>query len=43
VATTGLAVEDVRDLQAEGILAVIEKPFDKRTLAQVIRRVLDAE
>jgi signal transduction histidine kinase len=43
VATTGLAVEDVRDLQAEGLLAVIEKPFDKRTLAQVIRRALDAE
>jgi signal transduction histidine kinase len=43
VATTGLAVEDMRDLQTEGILAVIEKPFDKHTLAQVIRRVLDAE
>jgi len=43
VAITGHAAEGIQGLRKEGILDIIQKPLDVNTLAQVIRRVLDAD
>ncbi len=43
VAITGHAAEGIQELRKEGILDIIQKPLDVNTLAQVIRRVLDAD
>jgi len=43
LAITGYALpEDVQELREEGILDIVQKPFEVSTLAEVIRRVLDA-
>ncbi len=44
LAITGyVAEQDVRELQEAGFLDVVCKPFDLQTLAEVIRRALDAD
>jgi len=43
VAITGHVTEEIQELRKEGILEVIQKPLDVNTLAQVVRRVLDAD
>jgi len=44
LAITGYVVEgDPRELEAEGFLDVVHKPFDVGTLAEVVRRILDVE
>jgi DNA-binding NtrC family response regulator len=40
---TGYAlVEDVQELKDEGILEILHKPFEVITLAEAVRRALDA-
>ncbi len=42
LALTGYAVvEDLQELRAAGILDVVEKPFDERTLARAVHRALN--
>ncbi len=44
LAITGYALaDDVQELRENGILEVVQKPFEVDTLAQAIRRVLDAD
>jgi PAS domain S-box-containing protein len=44
LAITGhLLTEDQKDLEKEGILDIIYKPFDVNVLAEVVRRVLDED
>jgi CheY-like chemotaxis protein len=44
LAITGYAVaEDVEELKQVGILDVVHKPFEVKTLAEVIRQTLDVE
>ncbi|MBE9507558.1 MAG: GAF domain-containing protein, partial [Chloroflexi bacterium] len=44
LAITGYALEDdTEDLMEAGILDIIQKPFEVNRLAEIIRRVLDAE
>ena len=44
LAITGYIVAgDLRELEAEGFLDVVHKPFDVGTLAEVVRRILDVE
>jgi PAS domain S-box-containing protein len=42
LAITGYTlVEDVEELKQEGVLDVVQKPFEVKTLAKVVRRTLD--
>ncbi len=44
IAITGYALtEGIQELKAEGLIDVVQKPFDVDTLARVVRRALDVD